>query len=101
MHSKLWLRLVLVVIVACMMPTIWQPMPADAARKKILNFAAKEPEHMDPHATILGQGQAIVRFIYRGLTRFAIKDGKVTTADLSYARVCSFTMTLVSLRRRT
>jgi peptide/nickel transport system substrate-binding protein len=61
---------------------VWQSAPAEAARKKVLNFAAKEPEHLDPHASILGQVQASVRFIYRGLTRFAIKDGKVTTAEV-------------------
>ena len=29
-----------------------------------------------------GQSQAITRFMFRGLTRFAIKDGKVTTAEV-------------------
>ncbi|MGH7418203.1 MAG: hypothetical protein ACREKB_10555, partial [Candidatus Rokuibacteriota bacterium] len=56
------------------------PPAAEAQRKKILNVAAKEPETLDPHTSILGQTQAIKRFMYRGLTRFAIKDGKVTTA---------------------
>src|SRR5919198_5166769 len=55
--------------------------PADAQRKKVLNIAAKEPDTLDPHASTLGQSQAIVRFMFRGLTRFAIKDGKVTTAE--------------------
>jgi peptide/nickel transport system substrate-binding protein len=55
---------------------------ADAARKSVLNIAAKEPDTLDPHTSILGQSQAIVRFLYRGLTRFAIKDGKVTTAEV-------------------
>ena len=82
MPGRLWVRLAVVVLVACLAATVWQPAPADAAKKKILNFAAKEPEHMDPHASILGQNQAIVRFVYRGLTRFAIKDGKVTTAEV-------------------
>jgi len=53
--------------------------PAEAQRK-ILNIAAKEPDTLDPHTSILGQSQAIFRFMYRGLTRFAVKDGKVTTA---------------------
>ncbi|MBI3827316.1 MAG: hypothetical protein HY294_15085 [Candidatus Rokubacteria bacterium] len=57
------------------------PAPAEA-KKAILNIAAKEPETLDPHSSILGQTQAIVRFLYRGLTRFAIKDGKVTTAEV-------------------
>src|ERR671938_14936 len=67
------------------------PAPADAARKKVLNFAAKEPESLDPHASILGQVQAIVRFMYRGLTRFAIKDGKVTTTEAEPDLVESWT----------
>jgi peptide/nickel transport system substrate-binding protein len=56
--------------------------PVAEAQKKILNIAAKEPETLDPHGSILGQTQAIKRFMYRGLTRFAIKDGKVTTAEV-------------------
>jgi peptide/nickel transport system substrate-binding protein len=56
--------------------------PPAAAKKKVLNIAAKEPDTLDPHTSILGQTQAIVRFMYRGLTRFAIKDGKVTTAEV-------------------
>ncbi len=57
--------------------------PATAeAQKKILNSAAKEPDTLDPHSSTLGQSQAISRFMFRGLTRFAIKDGKVTTAEV-------------------
>ena len=56
--------------------------PAADAQKKVLNIAAKEPDTLDPHTSILGQSQAINRFMYRGLTRFAIKDGKVTTAEV-------------------
>ena len=56
--------------------------PAAEAQKKILNIAAKEPDTLDPHTSTLGQSQAISRFMYRGLTRFAIKDGKVTTAEV-------------------
>jgi peptide/nickel transport system substrate-binding protein len=56
--------------------------PAEAQKKKILNIAAKEPDTLDPHSSTIGQSQAISRFIYRGLTRFAIKDGKVTTAEV-------------------
>ena len=58
------------------------PPAAEAQRKKVLNIAAKEPESLDPHSSILGQSQAIFRFMYRGLTRFAIRDGKVTTAEV-------------------
>src|SRR5262245_43300677 len=56
--------------------------PAHAQKKKVLNIAAKEPDTLDPHTSVLGQTQAIVRFMYRGLTRFAIKDGKVTTSEV-------------------
>ena len=66
MSKRIWLRFALVILVAFIAATIWQPVPASAARKKILNFAAKEPEHMDPHASVLGQNQAIARFVYRG-----------------------------------
>jgi peptide/nickel transport system substrate-binding protein len=56
--------------------------PVADAQKKILKVAAKEPETLDPHTSILGQTQAIKRFMYRGLTRFAIRDGKVTTSEV-------------------
>jgi peptide/nickel transport system substrate-binding protein len=56
--------------------------PAEAQRKKVLTIAAKEPDTLDPHSSTLGQSQAIVRFMFRGLTRFAIKNGKVTTAEV-------------------
>src|SRR5213592_2794539 len=55
---------------------------AEAQRKKVLNIAAKEADTLDPHSSTLGQSQAIVRFMFRGLTRFAIKNGKVTTAEV-------------------
>src|SRR5687768_9294758 len=58
------------------------PPAADAQRKKILNVAVKEPDNLDPHSSTIGQSQAIARFMFRGLTRFAIKDGKVTTAEV-------------------
>jgi peptide/nickel transport system substrate-binding protein len=59
-----------------------EPPAADAQKKKILNVAAKEPDTLDPHSSTLGQSQAISRFMFRGLTRFAIKDGKVTTSEV-------------------
>ena len=58
------------------------PPEALAQKKKVLTIAAKEPDTLDPHSSTLGQSQAITRFLYRGLTRFAIKDGKVTTAEV-------------------
>ncbi len=62
--------------------TLVGPPAAEAQRKKVLNIAAKEPDTLDPHSSTLGQSQAITRFMFRGLTRFAIKDGKVTTAEV-------------------
>jgi peptide/nickel transport system substrate-binding protein len=113
MDRSLWWRCGIVILAVCMSMAVWQPSPAHAARKKILKIAAKEPDTLDPHSSTIGQTQAIVRFLYRGLTRFAIKDGKVTTAEvepdlaeswtvsddgtvwtLSFARACSFTITL-------
>jgi peptide/nickel transport system substrate-binding protein len=58
------------------------PPAALADKKKVLTIAAKEPDTLDPHTSTLGQSQAITRFLYRGLTRFAIKDGRVTTAEV-------------------
>ena len=46
----------------------------DAARKKVVRIAYEEQETLDPHAAILGQTQASLRILYRGLTRFAIKE---------------------------
>src|SRR5438132_12076990 len=70
------------VLSAVALATRFGPPSADAQRKKVLNIAAKEPDSLDPHASIIGQSQAIARFMFRGLTRFAIKDGKVTTAEV-------------------
>jgi peptide/nickel transport system substrate-binding protein len=54
---------------------------ADAARKKIVKIAYKEQETLDPHASILGQTQSGVRLLYRGLTRFAIREVTETAPD--------------------
>ena len=62
--------------------TLIGPPAAEAQRKKVLTIAAKEPDTLDPHSSTLGQSQAIARFMFRGLTRFAIKDGKVTTSEV-------------------
>jgi peptide/nickel transport system substrate-binding protein len=88
MSSRLRARLSLVLVagltplVAFALIALVGPTPAEAQKKKILNIAAKEPDTLDPHSSTLGQSQAIARFMYRGLTRFAIKDGKVTTAEV-------------------
>jgi peptide/nickel transport system substrate-binding protein len=54
---------------------------ADAARKKIVKIAYKEQETLDPHVGILGQTQASLRLLYRGLTRFAIREVTETAPD--------------------
>jgi peptide/nickel transport system substrate-binding protein len=85
-HVRSRFPLALVALVATLIvfgiTTLVGPPAAEAQRKKILNVAAKEPETLDPHTSILGQTQAIKRFMYRGLTRFAVRDGKVTTAEV-------------------
>src|SRR5207237_7721829 len=40
------------------------------------------PDARHPHSSTSGQSQASSRFLFRRLTRFAIKDGKVTTAEV-------------------
>ena len=54
---------------------------ADAARKKIVRIAYEEQETLDPHVAILGQTQASLRILYRGLTRFAIQEVTETAPD--------------------
>ena len=102
-RSRSWLVSVLAIttLVVLGLVVLARPPAADAQRKKVLNIAAKEPDTLDPHSSTLGQSQAIVRFMFRGLTRFAIKDGKVTTAEVAdkyptYIVVdrSSFTLTL-------
>ena len=73
---------VLAVLVALAVAGLAGPPAALADKKKVLTIAAKEPDTLDPHTSTLGQSQAITRFLYRGLTRFAIKDGRVTTAEV-------------------
>jgi peptide/nickel transport system substrate-binding protein len=82
MSRNRWLRVGVAILAVFIVTAVLQVTPADAARKKILNWAHKEPETLDPHASILGQTQASVRFLYRGLAKFAIKDGKVTTSEV-------------------
>ena len=77
MSRSAWIRCAAVVLSALLGLAAFGVPDALAQKKKILNIAAKEPDTLDPHMSPLGQSQAIVRFMYRGLTRFAIKDGKV------------------------
>ena len=61
MPLRRWLGLALMVVVAA---ALVAALPDRAtAQKKVLNFAAKEPETLDPHTSILGHNQAIVRFL--------------------------------------
>src|SRR6267142_2995584 len=80
--TPIWIGLGMACFVTCLLGSWYLPAPAEAAKKRILHFASKEPETLDPHTSVLGQVQAIVLFVYRGLTRFAIQDGKVTTTEV-------------------
>jgi peptide/nickel transport system substrate-binding protein len=82
MGSKSYLRVGIAVLAVLMVVTMLQPAPSAAARKKVLKIADREPEGLDPHSSVQGQTQRAVRYLFRGLTRFAIKDGKVTTAEV-------------------
>jgi peptide/nickel transport system substrate-binding protein len=86
------LVMVLATLAILAVVTLAGPPAAEAQRKKVLNIAAKEPDTLDPHSSTLGQSQAISRFMFRGLTRFAIKDGKVTTAEVEPDLAESWTM---------
>jgi peptide/nickel transport system substrate-binding protein len=81
-HRSWWMPALVATLSVFFLQALGGSSPAEAQRKKVVNIAAKEPDSLDPHTSILGQSQAIVRFMYRGLTRFAIKDGKVTTAEV-------------------
>ena len=80
MQRNRWLRFGTAVLALCVAVAMLQAAPADAARKKVLKIAGKEQETLDPHRSILGQTQSGVRLMYRGLAKFAIIDGKVTTS---------------------
>ena len=54
---------------------------ADGASRKVVRIAYEEQETLDPHVGILGQTQASLRILYRGLTRFAIKEVRETGSD--------------------
>ena len=66
-------------MLGCMLPGLVASV--DAARKKVVRIAYEEQETLDPHAAILGQTQASLRILYRGLTRFAIKEGTQKAPD--------------------
>ena len=76
------LSLIIAMVAMLIVGGLAVPAPANAQRK-ILKLADIEPDTLDPYTTILGQSQRIVRYLYRGLTRFKITpDGKVTTAEV-------------------
>ena len=54
---------------------------ADAAGRKVVRIAYEEQETLDPHVGILGQTQASLRILYRGLTRFAVREATEVAAD--------------------
>ena len=66
-------------MLGCMLPGLVASV--DAARKKVVRIAYEEQETLDPHAAILGQTQASLRILYRGLTRFAIREAAETAPD--------------------
>ncbi len=78
MHHNIW-RGVMVTVV-------WMALavaqPAHARDQGVLRVGYTEPETLDPHLAISGYAQGMVRFLYRGLTRFAIRDGRVTTSEV-------------------
>jgi peptide/nickel transport system substrate-binding protein len=90
MNKRTWLRFSIAVLSVFVVMVMLQPAPASAAKKKILNIAHAEPQTLDPHKSVLGTTQPMLRFLYRGMTRFAIKeverDGKmvktVTTTEV-------------------
>src|SRR5207247_9119440 len=90
-RSRLPLVLVAVFTVLVALTLLGPTDPADAQRKTVLNIAAKEPDTLDPHSSTLGQSQAIARFMFRGLTRFATKDGTVPAAEGEPDRADSWT----------
>lgn len=82
MPRQLWSRLGGAVFVMLMALMVVDLSTVAAARKQVLNVGHREPDTLDPHKALLGTTQPIIRYIYRGLTRFAIKDGRVTTAEV-------------------
>ena len=54
MRSGMWVRLGTALLVICLIGSWCLPAPAEAAKKRILNLASKEPETLDPHTSGLG-----------------------------------------------
>jgi peptide/nickel transport system substrate-binding protein len=82
MSRSPWARLGITGLSVFLVVVMVQPDAVDAARKNILKIAAQEQDTLDPHASVLAQTQQSVRLVYRGLTKFATKDGKVWTTSV-------------------
>lgn len=78
MHHNTWHRVVLM--------AVWMALaashPAFAQDTNVLRVGFREPDTLDPHEAVIYQSQAMARLLYRGLTRFAIRDGRVTTSEV-------------------
>jgi hypothetical protein len=59
MRGRIWIGLGMACFVTCLLGSWCLPAPAEAAKKHILHFASKEPETLDPHTSVLGQGLVI------------------------------------------
>jgi len=78
MHHNTWHRVVLIVV-GIVLAAVY---PAFAQAPNVLRVGYNEPDTLDPHEAVTSASQAIVRLLYRGLTRFAIRDGRVTTSEV-------------------
>lgn len=83
LRGNLWGKGIVIAVLLLTLGFTLLPGPV-YAKKKILKIGhLKEPDTLDPYTSTLGQTQGIVRFIYRGLTRFKITpDNRVTTAEV-------------------
>lgn len=57
--------------------------PALAQDADVLRVGYREPDTLDPHEAVIGQSQSMMRLLYRGLTRFAIRDGRVISSEVA------------------
>lgn len=78
MHHSTWCGVVLMVvwIVLAGAPS------AGAQDPDVLRIGHAEPDTLDPHLAVSGKSQGMMRFLYRGLLRFAIRDGRVSTSEV-------------------
>lgn len=76
MYHNIWHAVVLMAVCAALAAA----QPARGQNTGALRVGYTEPDTLDPHVALSGSSPSIVRFLYRGLTRFAIRDGRVTTS---------------------